>query len=75
MKKYPGVFQDKNGTFYIQPRIKDIFGNTKKTTIRGFTKAKEAFDAKNELQNSSNNKKNVNIEINTKDGVKTCRNQ
>lgn len=70
MKKYPGVFEDKDGTYYIQPRVKDVFGNTKKTTIRGFKKAKEAFDAKLDLQDGrSNNKVNIN------NGIKECGKQ
>lgn len=74
-KRYPGVFLDKDGTYYIQPRIKDIFGNTKKTTIRGFKSAKEADDVKKNLQNSNNNSKNTRIEIDTKNGTKLYRNQ
>lgn len=53
-KKYPGVFLDKDGTYFIQPRQKDIYGNTRKTTIRGFKTQKEAFDKKIELQKEKN---------------------
>ena len=50
-KRYPGVFPDKDGTFYIKPRIKDIYGNIKHTTIRGFKTQKEAFEEKQKKQN------------------------
>ena len=41
-KRYPGVYPDKDGTYYIKPRIKDVFGKTKQTTIRGFKTQKDA---------------------------------
>lgn len=47
-KRYPGVYLDKDGTYYIQPRVKDIYGNVKRPTIRGFKTQKEAFEAKEE---------------------------
>ncbi len=57
-KRYPGVYLDKDGTYYIQPRVKDIYGNVKRPTIRGFKTQKEAFEAKEEkmrkLEISSN---------------------
>ena len=57
-KRYPGVYLDKDGTYYIQPRIKDIYGNIKRPTIRGFKTQKAAFEAKEEkmrkLEISSN---------------------
>lgn len=51
-KRYPGVFEDKDGTYFIQPRIKDIYGKIKKLTLRGFKTQKEAFEKKIELQNT-----------------------
>ena len=50
-KRYPGVYPDKDGTYYIKPRIKDVFGKTKQTTIRGFKTQKEASETKQEMQN------------------------
>lgn len=50
-KRYPGVFLDNDGTYYIKPRIKDIYGNIKQPTIRGFKTQKEAFEKKQEKQN------------------------
>lgn len=55
-KTYPGVFESNDGTYYIQPRIKDTFGNIKKTTIRGFKKAKEAYEVKEQLQKGNHSK-------------------
>ncbi len=44
-KKYPGVYYDeKTKTFYIKPRIQNIDGTWKRTTIRGFKTAKEAYE-------------------------------
>lgn len=51
-KKYPGVFEDKDGTFLIKPRIKDVYGKVHMTTLRGFKTQKEAFEKKIELQNT-----------------------
>lgn len=44
-KKYSGVYYDeKTNTYYIKPRIKNIDGTWKRTTIRGFKAPKMASD-------------------------------
>lgn len=73
MKKYPGVYKDSEGKIFIKPRVKDIFGKTKRTTIRGFKSEKEAYDLKNELQKKNSNKGNNKVLINTKNGEKSCK--
>lgn len=73
MKKYPGVYKDSDGNIFIKPRIKDVFGKTKRTTIRGFKNEKEAYALKNELQQKNSNKGNNKVLINTKSGEKSCK--